>query len=41
MADKKKYQQSEGAGNRGRGRRIEKPQNAGKTLVRILSYLSH
>lgn len=41
MADKKKYQQSEGAGNRGRGRRIEKPQNTGKTLVRILSYLSH
>ena len=41
MADKKKYQQSEGAGNRGRGRRIEKPQNAGKTLLRILSYLKH
>lgn len=41
MADKQKYKQSEGAGNRGRGRRIEKPQNAGKTLLRILSYLKH
>ncbi len=41
MADKQKYKQSEGAGNRGRGRRIEKPQNAGKTLLRILSYLSY
>ena len=41
MADKNKYKQSEGAGNRGRGRRIEKPQNAGKTLLRILSYLKH
>ena len=41
MADKKNYKQSEGAGNRGRGRRIEKPQNAGKTMARILSYLKH
>ena len=41
MADKKKYKESEGAGNRGRGRRIEKPQNAGKTLLRILGYLKH
>ena len=41
MADKRKYKQSEGAENRGRSRRIEKPQNAGKTLLRILSYLSH
>ena len=41
MADKSKYQQSAGASNRGRGRRIERPQNAGKTLKRILSYLLH
>ena len=40
MADKKRYQQSEGA-RPGRGRRIEKPQNVGKTLTRILSYLLH
>ncbi len=38
MADKKRYKQSEGA-RPGRGRRIEKPQNIGKTLTRILSYL--
>ncbi|MBQ6518007.1 MAG: ABC transporter ATP-binding protein [Anaerolineaceae bacterium] len=41
MADKQKYKQSEGAGNRGRGRRIERPKNAGQTLLRILSYLKH
>ena len=34
MAEKQKYKQSEQAPNRGRGRRIEKPQNAGKTLTR-------
>ena len=39
MAEKNKYRQSEQAPNRGRGRRIEKPQNAGKTLMRILGYL--
>ena len=41
MADKEKFKQSEGAGNRGRGRRIEKPKDAGKTMLRILSYLKH
>ena len=40
MADKNRYKQSEGA-RPGRGRRIEKPQNVGKTLTRILSYLLH
>lgn len=40
MADKKRYKQSEGV-QRGRGKRIEKPKNAGQTLVRILSYLGH
>ena len=40
MADKNRYKQSEGA-RAGRGRRIEKPQNVGKTLMRILSYLLH
>ena len=41
MADKKRYQQSAQTSSRGRGRRIEKPQNPGKTLMRILSYLLH
>ena len=40
MADKNRYKQSEGA-RPGRGRRIEKPQNVGRTLTRILSYLLH
>ena len=41
MADRKKrISKTEETGGRGRGRRIEKPQNAGKTLARILSYLS-
>ena len=39
MADKNRYRQSAGASNRGRGRRIEKPQAPGKTLLRILRYL--
>ena len=40
MADKNRYKKSEGA-RPGRGRRIEKPQNVGRTLTRILSYLLH
>ena len=43
MSDKKQQRisHSEQNGRRGRGRRIEKPQNAGLTMKRILGYLKH
>ena len=43
MSDKKQQRisHSEQNGRRARGRRIEKPQNAGKTMKRILGYLKH